>query len=34
MELSDQGLIKPTPAKDDAGTVLRWMVYRTSADRP
>jgi hypothetical protein len=33
-KLSDEGLVRPSPVKDEAGTVLRWTVARTGAPRP
>jgi AAA domain len=33
-ELSDQGLIKPVPVKDELGSVIEWHVRRTKAPRP
>ena len=33
-KLSDEGLLKPLPVKDEDGSILRWTVSRTGAPRP
>lgn len=33
-KLSDQGLVKSQPDKDEHGAILRWRVARTAAPRP
>jgi predicted transcriptional regulator len=32
--LSKEGLLKPTPEKDEYGEIIRWLVFRTGAPRP